>query len=64
MAVDGLLDPQVQELAWEKHGFRTSVYSAATDTSGFGVNGLAKDITRVMQMPDYAVMRQIIDSLQ
>ena len=62
-AIEGLLDPQVQELAWEKHGFRTSVYQAA-GSARFVVKGLAPEITRVMQMPDYETMRQIIDALQ
>ena len=62
-AIEGLLDPQVQELAWEKHGFRTSVYQAA-GSARFAVKGLAPEITRVMQMPDYETMRQIIDALQ
>ena len=43
-AIEGLLDPQVQELAWEKHGFRTSVYQAA-GSARFVVKGLAPEIT-------------------
>lgn len=62
-AVDGLLDEEVQRLAWEKHGFRTNVYLAASSAEAFGVRGLAPEITRVMPMPDYQTMRQIIDGL-
>ena len=64
MAVQGLLDPQVQELAWKNHGFRTNVYLAGSEAGTFQVEGLASDITRVMSMPDYGTMKQIIDSLQ
>ena len=63
-AIEGLLDSQVQELAWKNHGFRTNVYMAGTEAGEFQVEGLASDITRVMPMPDYGTMKQIIDSLR
>ncbi len=61
--IDALLDEEVQRLAWEKHGFRTGVYGAASDTSFFGVEGLAAEITQVAPMPDAAVMEQILQAL-
>jgi hypothetical protein len=63
LGIDALLDEEVQRLAWEKHGFRTNVYLAASSAEAFGVQGLAPEITRVMPMPDYQTMRQIIDGL-
>ena len=62
-AIDGLLDEDIQRLAWEKHGFRTNVYLAATSVDDFGVDGLAPEITQVTQIPNYQTMKRIIDSL-
>lgn len=62
-AIDALKDTDIQNIAWEQHGFRTNVYDAPTDTDHFGVNGLAKDITRVMPMPDAQTMNRILDAL-
>ncbi len=63
-AADALLDPKMQELAWTKHGFRTNVYGAAVSLEKFPVKGVAEDITRVMQMPSYETMEQIIEGLR
>ena len=62
-AIDGLLDEDIQRLAWEKHGFRTNAYLAATSADDFGVAGLAPEITQVTQIPNYQAMRRIIDCL-
>lgn len=61
--IDALLDQDVQRLAWEKHGFRTGVYDAPTDTAQFGVEGVAEEVTQVAPMPSAAVMEQIIAAL-
>ena len=61
--IDGLLDEKVQELAWEKHGFRTSVYSAASDTEVFPVEEVSREIIQVMEIPDYPAMKKIMDYL-
>ncbi len=61
--IDALKSDKVQKLAWEKHGFRTGVAGAENNTDVFGVNGVAENITQVVQMPDYAVMDQIINAL-
>ena len=63
-AIDALLDPEIQELAWSRHGFRTNVYGTADSQGTFPVEGLAEEITRVTQMPAYREMRQIIEGLQ
>lgn len=58
--IEALTDPEVQRLAWEKHGFRTSSYAG----SGSGdVSGIPDNITAVMNMPNYSVMKRIIDEL-
>lgn len=63
-AVDALLDEEVQRLAWERHGFRTGIGGSAADTGSFGVDGVAGEVTRVMNMPGAAAMERIIEALQ
>ncbi|MGN0131815.1 MAG: hypothetical protein ACI4AA_05190 [Lachnospiraceae bacterium] len=62
--IAALTDDRIQELAWEKHGFRTSGYDISSDGGEGNVSGVAKTLTSVMNMPEYEVMRKIIDSLQ
>ena len=62
--VEALLDEDVQRLAWERHGFRTSYYTAGSQEDFFGVKGIAPEITGVMQVPDYGAMEQIINYLK
>lgn len=64
LGVDALTDEEVQELAWKSHGFRTGVYGTAMDAAGFGVDGVAEDITRIAPMPDVDVMQQIMEYLE
>lgn len=60
--LEGLQDPDILKLAWEKHGFRTGSYG---DIQGeAGVQGIADTVTQVAQVPSYAVMRRIIEGLQ
>ena len=60
---EALLDRDIQKLAWEKHGFRTSTYGAASQSFEGIIDEMAPEVTRVMQVPDYPAMRRIIDSL-
>ena len=60
---EALLDRDIQKLAWEKHGFRTSTYGAASQSFEGIIEEMAPEVTRVMQVPDYPAMRRIIDSL-
>ena len=53
----------MQALAWQKHGFRTRLYSAASDVEIFPVEETCQEITQVMEIPDYQTMKQIIDYL-
>lgn len=62
--ISALLDEKVQKLAWEKHGFRSNNYYASEPDSSFKVKGVPKEITHVMNMPEYDAMKQIIHNLQ
>lgn len=59
--IEALTDQEVQRLAWEKHGFRTSSYAATG--GGSDVSGIPVNIMAVMNMPGYNVMKRIIDEL-
>ena len=61
--IDALLDDQVQQLAWEKHGFRTEVSGTESGADHFQVPHLAGEITQVVSMPNYATMEKIIAAL-
>lgn len=62
--LEALLDDDIQRLAWEKHGFRTGSYVAASDAESIAVSGIADTITQVTQIPAYSVMKEIIEGLQ
>ena len=59
--IAALTDPKVQQMAWEKHGFRTSGYDGSGNTV---VDGIPDNITSVMNMPSYGVMKRIIEELE
>ena len=61
--IDALLDPEIQRLAWEKHGFRTDVSGTDSDNGQFGVDHIAPSITQVAAMPSYATMEKIMAAL-
>lgn len=59
--IEALTDPEIQRLAWERHGFRTSNYGSANGE--ITVSGVPDNITSVMNIPAYSVMKQIINEL-
>lgn len=60
---EALLDKKLQQLAWEKHGFRTNNYSGEKKGDVKKVKGIADTVVKVMTVPDYPTMKQIIDAL-
>ena len=62
--IDALLDPSIQKIAWEKHGFRTGVSSDKMDVSRFDVPGVLQQVTRVAPMPDAETMLKILSALE
>ena len=61
--IPALLDSDVQRLSWLKHGFRTGA-NASEETDMFQVNGVAKSITSVTQLPDDRIMDELIRRIQ
>lgn len=63
VALDALKDKEVQKMAWTNHGFRTVVAGASTGEE-FEINGLAKEVTQVMPMPNIDVMLDLMSTVQ
>ena len=61
--MDALKDPDIQRLAWEKHGFRSGLLGVANDPGVLTLTGVAEDVTSVISMPDAATMTAIVDHL-
>ncbi len=64
VGLEALMLPEIQKLAWERHGFRTGFNAANVDVSGLAVPGVAPVISRIIQMPDSQVMEKLIHSLE
>lgn len=61
--LEALKDPETQDLAWKKHGFRT-IISGTADLTEFAVPGIPESIQSVMPMPSIDVMLQLMQALQ
>ena len=63
--IDALLDEDIQQLAWEKHGFRTGVYRYPHRMQPIcrGCPVLPEELTQVAPMPDANTMDRIIKAL-
>ncbi|MGN0553053.1 MAG: hypothetical protein ACI4I1_06690, partial [Oscillospiraceae bacterium] len=64
MGAEALCDEKIQQLAWEKHGFRTSGCDISTDGGSVSVTGIAPELNSVINIPDYKVMKLIIEELE
>lgn len=64
MGAEALCDEKIQQLAWEKHGFRTSGCDISTDGGNVSVTGIAPELNSVINIPDYKVMKLIIEELE
>lgn len=62
-AIDALMDPVIQDIAWKDHGFRTGISATQEETGVFGVNGVLSQVTGVMPMPDFRTMEIIVKEL-
>ena len=61
--IEAMQDPEIQEIAWTKHGFRTGV-SGTINTEVEGFYGIPKTINAVIQMPNPDTMQKIMDGIQ
>ncbi|MEW5804546.1 MAG: hypothetical protein AB1847_20835 [bacterium] len=58
-----LEDPDLQRLAWEKHGFRTGLIGVQNDPKVLEIAGIPERIEKVIPMPGPQVMEKIIAAL-
>lgn len=61
--IEAFKDPEVQRIAWEKHGFRSGIVGAKNDPAKLGMAGIPNEITNVIEMPEPEVMERIIERL-
>jgi hypothetical protein len=61
--LQGLQDPAMQRLAWERHGFRSGLVGAQNDPKVLKVVGIPETIQNVIPLPTPRVMDKIITGL-
>lgn len=60
--LSALQEPDIQRLAWERHGFRSGLLGTTNSADIHGM-GLPETINAVIPMPHYAVMERILAGL-
>jgi hypothetical protein len=58
-----LRSPELQKVAWEKHGFRSGAVGQVNDPKAFQFPGIAEEITQVIPLPSAQVMLKITQAL-
>lgn len=61
--IAALKDPDIQKLAWERHGFRSAT-GATNDPSTVGVENVPATIESVVPVPDSKTMAQLLVTLR
>jgi len=58
-----LLDPEIQKISWEQHGFRTGMMGAQNDPKLLSVVGIPAQIVKVIPMPTPVIMDRILNAI-
>ena len=61
--VAALKDPQIQDIAWRKHGFRSAT-GAPNDPKALSVPGIPATIDNIVQLPSPAVMDKVTAKIE
>lgn len=61
--ITAMKDPDIQQLAWRKHGFRSAVFGTANKVSDFPLIAIPDQITRVVDLPGADVILKMNDCL-
>jgi hypothetical protein len=61
--IEALKDPELQRLAWEKHGFRTGLLGVQNDPGILAIEGIPAEVTKIIAMPNPRVMQRITQEL-
>ena len=62
--VEALRDPEVQEIAWSQHGFRTGLLGVENDPAALSVVQLPERVDLVIPMPSADVMTAVIETVR
>jgi hypothetical protein len=62
--LEALMDPDLQRIAWEQHGFRSGLAGVDNDLGVLEITGLPEDINLVMPLPNAEAMLAMLDALQ
>jgi hypothetical protein len=62
--LEALRDPEIQEIAFRRHGFRTALAGIGQDPATLGVPGLARSIEQVMPLPGAVAMENLMRLLE
>lgn len=63
VGLTALMDKEIQTLAWTEHGYRTIV-AGTENPDEFDVNGMAGQVTKIMQMPGIDVMQELMEIIK
>ena len=61
---EALTDPELQQIAWSAHGFRTGLIGVENDPAAIGVATLPDTVNLVVPMPSADVMERIIETVR
>jgi len=64
MLMTAMLDPDLQKIAWEQHGFRSGVLGINNNISVLQTVNMPENINNVVSLPRPSVMSKIITALQ
>ncbi len=62
--ITALQDPEIQQIAWKQHGFRTGLAGVQNNPADLGLTGLPNTIDSVMPLPKPEIMERIIEYLE
>ncbi|HEY3285199.1 MAG TPA: substrate-binding domain-containing protein [Armatimonadota bacterium] len=62
--LQALRDPELQQKAWRRHGFRSGSTSVVNDPAELQVTGVPAKVRNTMQMPNAVVMEKVLQALQ
>lgn len=61
---EALVDPELQQIAWAEHGFRTGLIGVTNDPAQITVAKLPETVALVVPMPSAKVMTEIVNAVQ
>ena len=61
--LQAMKDPEIQRIAWERHGFRSGMVGIQNDPKVLEVVGIPTRIENVMQMPRPSVMQKLLGAV-